>query len=60
MKFVFPWKNKKQKEIIKLRDSVTGELIESAYNNRKKEIESLRKYDRGEKQIIAPDLGAIM
>lgn len=32
---------------------ITQEVITSAYNSRKKEIESLKQYDRGEK-IITP------
>ena len=38
------------------RNSISGEMIRSAYENRKSEIESLRKYDRGEKEIVAQRL----
>lgn len=43
-------------EIKVLRDSVDETVINHAYNTRIKEIESLRKYDRGEKHIDAPNL----
>ncbi len=43
-----------------LREKVTPEAIESAYKNRYKEIESLRKYDRGEKKITPSNLKNIV
>lgn len=39
-----------------LGEKVSTKAISGAYETRKKEIESLRKYDRGEKEIIAPRL----
>lgn len=35
-------------------------VIDASYRKVAKEIESLRKYDRGEKEIDAPNLGTIM
>ena len=45
-------------EVEKLVASVNTEVINAAYRNLKYEIESLRQYDRGEKNIDAPNLGA--
>lgn len=53
-------KSKKEKEVETLREKVTQSSIMSAYKTREKEIESLRKYDRGEKTIIAPDIRALV
>ena len=39
---------------------ITPEIIKRAYKNRFKEIESLRKYDRGEKTITPRDLEALV
>ena len=39
-----------------LRQKVTSKLILDAYDSRKEEIESLRKYDRGEKTITPSSL----
>ena len=39
-----------------LRDAATPEAIQHAYDARFEEIESLRKYDRGEKTINPVDL----
>jgi hypothetical protein len=36
------------------------QLIERAYQRRIKDIESLRQYDRGEKEIHAPDIRNIV
>lgn len=47
-------------EIAKITTSVTPEAISSAYDKRKKEITSLRQYDRGEKTIDAPDIGKLV
>ena len=41
-------------------DPKTILLIRKSYKNRIKEIESLRKYDRGEKQIDARDIDTIV
>lgn len=56
---IFGWtkKNKKIREISK--PDVTADTLDSAFNRRAKEIESLRKYDRGEKEITPSDLGNI-
>jgi hypothetical protein len=43
-----------------LREKVTPEAIAGAYKSRYKEIESLRKYDRGEKTITPLDLNTIV
>ena len=61
-KFLFSWfkKPSKSDDTRKLVASVTPEAISSAYKARYKEIESLRKYDRGEKDIIAPNLRDIV
>jgi hypothetical protein len=48
-------KNSSSKESGK---KISAKLISDAYETRKKEIESLREYDRGEKEIHAPRLGA--
>ena len=55
---VFGWikKDKKLQEKTISRSSVTGEVIDSAYSRRAKEIESLRKYDRGEKEITPSNI----
>ncbi len=50
MKFFGFNNNKSNPEEMK----VDRELIISAYNRRREEIESLRKYDRGEKTITVP------
>ncbi|MBP6908363.1 MAG: hypothetical protein KBB75_00895 [Candidatus Pacebacteria bacterium] len=57
MKFlskIFPKKN------TTLREKITQEIIDSAYKNRYKEIESLRKYDRGEKTIAPINLKTVV
>jgi hypothetical protein len=38
------------------KKAVNREVIERAYLTREKDIDSLRLYDRGEKQIHAPNL----
>lgn len=38
------------------REDISDELISAAYKTREKEIESLRKYDRGEKTITPSNL----
>lgn len=43
-----------------LNEKVTTEAISGAYKNRYKEIESLRKYDRGEKTITPANLKDIV
>lgn len=57
MKISF-WKKSKnnEDEVAILRSSVMGQGADTAYQKRAEEIESLRKYDRGEKNIIAPDI----
>lgn len=50
---IFGW-TKKDKNInndITAKKAEMGLFIDSAYSRRSKEIESLRKYDRGEKEI---------
>lgn len=42
------------------RENISDELISNAYKNREKEIESLRKYDRGEKTITPSNLKKLM
>ncbi len=48
------------RETSKLVAAVDKPLIERAFLRRAKEIESLRKYDRGEKTIHAPDIRALV
>lgn len=43
-----------------LKEKATSELISTAYDARLKEIESLRKYDRGEKTITPGNLTDIV
>lgn len=43
-----------------LREKVTPSVVSDAYKNRYKEIESLRKYDRGEKTITPIDLKTVV
>ena len=43
-----------------LKQKATPELISTAYISRYKEIESLRKYDRGEKTITPGNLKDIV
>ncbi len=38
----------------------TAEVIQRAYRRREKDIDSLRQYDRGEKEIHAPNIRDIM
>ena len=47
---------KRNKTCAPTRDNISDELISAAYKTREKEIESLRKYDRGEKTIAPSDL----
>ena len=58
---IFGWsiKNTKNDEQEVLHQLVTGEFIDSAYSRRSNEIESLRKYDRGEKTITPPNLRSL-
>jgi hypothetical protein len=58
MKLLF-WK-KPNKDAEVLRGAMTDAFVNAAYSKRAKEIESLRKYDQGEKQIIAPDIRTIV
>ena len=62
MKFnPFSWfKRGSGKEANVLRKAIENGAFDIAYKNRIKDIESLRKYDRGEKEIIAPDIKNIM
>lgn len=55
---IFNWVlNKNNKEESKLiRQKVDGAFINASLNKVSKEIESLRKYDKGEKEIHAPNL----
>ena len=43
-----------------LHGKITKETIDGAYKNRYKEIESLRKYDRGEKTITPVNLKTVV
>ena len=54
---IFPKKNNDSKI---LREQVTPEAISDAYKSRYNEIESLRKYDRGEKTITPSNLKDIV
>ena len=47
-------------ETSKLVAAVDKPLIERAFLRRAKEIESLRKHDRGEKTIHAPDIRTLV
>ena len=47
---------KRNKDISTFRENISDELISNAYKTREKEIESLRKYDRGEKTITPSNL----
>lgn len=51
---------KRNTSISTLRENVSDELISNAYKTREKEIESLRKYDRGEKTITPSNLRKIV
>lgn len=53
---LFSWK----KESKTIKEQVTPEVISSAYNKRSTEIESLRKYDRGEKTITPRNLESLV
>ena len=53
-------KSNNQKDVETLREKVTPSSIASAYEIRFKEIESLRKYDRGEKTITPSNLKNIV
>ncbi len=44
-------------DIESLRRASEDGAFNRAYQRRKAEIDSLRQYDRGEKTIVAPDLG---
>ncbi len=48
------------RETSKLVAAVDKPLIERAFLRRAKEIESLRKHDRGEKTIHAPDIRTLV
>ena len=52
--------NDNTRETSKLFAAVDRPLIERAFLRRAKEIESLRKHDRGEKTIHAPDIRTIV
>ena len=60
---IFGWTTKKDKrkddEQKVLGDTVTSVFVDSAFSRRSEEIESLRKYDRGEKEITPPNLRTI-
>lgn len=56
---IFGWSLKKNTDAKKneiSRSADTGKFIDSAYSRRSKEIESLRKYDRGEKEIAPSNI----
>ncbi|MDQ5950005.1 MAG: hypothetical protein QG563_512 [Patescibacteria group bacterium] len=59
MKFNF-LKLKKNTELETLKNNVTKESINRAFKNRSVEIDSLKKYDRGEKKITPRDLKSIV
>lgn len=56
----FAWNIFKKTDAQMLTQKATSELISTAYDNRLKEIESLRKYDRGEKTITPGNLTDIV
>ena len=51
---------KRNKKVSALKENVSDELISNAYKVREKEIESLRKYDRGEKTITPSNLRKVV
>lgn len=53
-------KLRQRAEVKRLSAAATPAAIQAAYSRRKKEIESLRQYDRGEKKIVAPDLRTLV
>ena len=53
----FAKRSKSTKDIV---SAVSHVVIHNAYRRREKEIESLRQYDRGEKQIYAPDIRTLV
>ena len=55
MKFI---KNlfKRSNAVQTFRENISEEVISTAFKTREKEIESLRKYDRGEKTITPSNL----
>ena len=55
MKFIWRSKTNTEKDEKILVSKVTSDLVASAFERRKDEIESLRKYDRGEKTITPSD-----
>ncbi len=52
---LFFWK-KNNTEAEDLRRNSKGDFVESVFKKVSLEIESLRKYDRGEKKIDAPNI----
>lgn len=56
MKFTF-FKKNKEAEVI--RQNSGGLFVDSVFKKVSKEIESLRQYDRGEKEIHAPNLRSL-
>jgi hypothetical protein len=59
MKFIWRSKTNTEKDEKILVSKVTSDLVASAFERRKDEIESLRKYDRGEKTITPSDLKTV-
>jgi|GEM_PF-2968607 len=56
---IFGWakKDKKIREKNISKSDVTPDTLDASFNRRAEEIESLRKYDRGEKEITPSNLG---
>lgn len=58
---IFGWtkKDKNTTGNIISKEAEMGLFIDSAYSRRSKEIESLRKYDRGEKEITPSNVRSL-
>lgn len=57
---MFKWLFKSKNLNEKSQEATSRALFEKAYKTRFKEIESLRKYDRGEKTITPRDLKEVV
>ena len=51
---------RRNSSVVALRNNISDKVISNAYKTREKEIESLRKYDRGEKTITPSNLTNIV
>ena len=58
--FRIPFITPRAKRQTDVAPAVTATVIRDAFQKRSKEIESLRQYDRGEKQIYAPDIRTLV